>query len=171
MAPERSVIRPAGPGDAPAIAAIFNQGIGERVATFETRDQTPEGVAALLERRRVALVAELDDTVSAFAWVGSYDDAHAYYSGVGEATMYVERGARRSGVGTALIGALADAAADAGFHKLVGKAFTSNEASLAMLQACGWRQVGVHRRHGRLDGEWRDVVVVERLVGEAAEPS
>jgi phosphinothricin acetyltransferase len=51
----------------------------------------------------------------------------------------------------------------------VGKIFTSNTASIAMVLACGWREVGVHRRHGRLDGEWRDVLVVERLLGEAAD--
>jgi len=155
--------------DASAIAAIFNQGIEERVATFETHEQTPERVGELIGRRRVALVAEVDGTVAAFAWVGAYDDAHAYYSGVGEATMYVERGARRTGVGRALLEAVASAAADAGFYKLVGKVFTSNEPSIAMLRSLGWREVGVHVRHGRLDGAWKDVLVVELLVGDAAD--
>ena len=61
--------------------------------------------------------------------------------------------------------ALADRAAAAGYHKLVGKIFTSNEPSIALVKSCGWREVGVHRRHGRLDGEWKDVLVVERLLG------
>ncbi len=164
MAREAPAVRPARVGDAEAIAAVFNQGIAERVATFETREQTPERVAELLRRRRVALVAELAGTVAGFAWVGPYDDAHDYYSGVGEATMYVERSARRSGVGTTLIRALADAAAQAGYHKLVGKVFTSNQPSVELLRACGWREVGLHRRHGRLDGEWKDVIVVELLM-------
>ena len=110
-------------------------------------------------------MAELGGTVAGFAWVGSYDDEHDYYAGVGEATMYVERSARRAGVGTTLTRALADAAAHAGFHKLVGKIFTSNEPSLELLRRCGWREVGVHHRHGRLDGDWKDVIVVELLVG------
>jgi L-amino acid N-acyltransferase YncA len=168
MVPDSAAIRAAVAADAPAIAEIFNQGIADRVATFETREQTPEGVAALLEARRVALVAELGGAVAGFAWVGSYDDAHDYYAGVGEATLYVERGARRGGVGAALMRALPGAAAEAGFHKLVGKVFTSNEPSLAMLRAVGWREVGVHRRHGRLDGAWKDVIVVELLIGDAA---
>ncbi len=168
MERDAPAVRPARAGDAEAIAGVFNQGIAERVATFETHDQAPEGVAELLEARRVALVAELGGAVAGFAWVGPYDDAHEYYSGVGEATMYVERSARRSGVGRTLLRALADAAGQAGFHKLVGKVFTSNEPSLKLLRACGWREVGVHRRHGRLDGEWKDVIVVELLLGASS---
>ena len=65
--------------------------------------------------------------------------------------------------------ALAEEAERRGYHKLVGKIFTSNEPSIALVRSCGWREVGVHRRHGRLDGEWKDVLVVERLLGEALE--
>jgi L-amino acid N-acyltransferase YncA len=54
-----------------------------------------------------------------------------------------------------------------GYWKLTGKLFASNEASVALVRRCGFREVGTHLRHGRLDGEWRDVLVVERLVGEA----
>jgi phosphinothricin acetyltransferase len=102
---------------------IYDQGIAERVATFQTR-----------------------------------------IAGVGEATLYVDRAARHQGAGGALLGALADRAASCGYHKLIGKIFTSNEPSIALVKSCGWRQVGVHHRHGRLDGEWKDVLVVERLL-------
>jgi phosphinothricin acetyltransferase len=64
--------------------------------------------------------------------------------------------------------ALAAEAQDRGFYKLLGKIFTSNEASIALVHACGWRDVGVHLRHGKLDGEWKDVLVVELLLGDAA---
>jgi phosphinothricin acetyltransferase len=67
-------------------------------------------------------------------------------------------------VGLALLEGLADAARARGYHKLVGKLFTTNEASAAMLRAAGWREVGVHRRHGRLEDEWKDVSVVEKLL-------
>jgi L-amino acid N-acyltransferase YncA len=106
--------------------------------------------------------------VVAWATVGAYDDAHSYYAGIGEATLYVDRGSRRSGVGATLLDALAAEAERRGYYKLIGKIFSSNEPSLALVRSCGWREVGVHRRHGRLDGEWRDVVVVERLLGEAS---
>jgi phosphinothricin acetyltransferase len=83
---------------------------------------------------------------------------------VRESTLYVERSARRRGVGRRLLDALADAAAEGGAHKLVGKIFTSNEPSIAMVRLLGWREVGIHERHGTLDGEWKDVLVVEKLL-------
>jgi L-amino acid N-acyltransferase YncA len=67
-------------------------------------------------------------------------------------------------VGRALLEALADEAAGSGRYKLTAKIFTTNEASIALFRGCGWRDVGVHRRHGELDGEWKDVVVMERLL-------
>ena len=60
------------------------------------------------------------------------------------------------------IEAICSAAGDAGYWKITGKLFTDNEPSRALLRRAGFRDVGVHNRHGRLDGEWRDVVVVER---------
>ena len=113
------------------------------------------------------MVAEVGGRVVGWATVGTYDDAHDYYAGVGEATLYVERAARQQGVGSALLDALADRAAGRGHHKLVAKIFTSNEPSIALVKSCGWREVGVHHRHGRLDGEWKDVLVVERLLDSA----
>jgi len=76
--------------------------------------------------------------------------------------VYVSREARRAGVGRALLDAIADEAASAGRHKLVAKVFASNEPSLALFEAAGYARVGTHQRHAQLDGEWRDVVVVER---------
>ncbi|HYY74173.1 MAG TPA: arsinothricin resistance N-acetyltransferase ArsN1 family A [Solirubrobacterales bacterium] len=155
--------------DAEAIARIHNQGIAERVATFQTRTRDAAEIAARIADHALVLVAERQEGVVGWASVGPYDDSHEYYSGVGEATLYVDRGARREGVGTALLEALADEAERHGYYKLIGKIFTSNEPSIALVKSCGWREVGVHRRHGRLDGEWRDVVVVERLLGAASE--
>jgi L-amino acid N-acyltransferase YncA len=107
-------------------------------------------------------VAEVGATVVGTAWVTAYDPAHEYYAGVGEATLYVERSGRRRGIGGALLEALSAEAARRGRHKLVAKIFTSNEPSIALFGACGFRKVGVHVRHGRLDGEWKDVLVMER---------
>jgi L-amino acid N-acyltransferase YncA len=164
----RTTIRAARAGDAEAIARIFNAGVEERVATFETHPK-PEGeIAELIGSGALVLVAERNHDVVAFAKVGPYDDPSHYYSGVGEATLYVERDARRAGVGAELLNALAEEAERQGHWKLVGKIFASNEPSIALVRSCGWREVGVHRRHGRLDGEWKDVLVVERLLGEAA---
>jgi L-amino acid N-acyltransferase YncA len=163
-----AAIRSATPEDADDMARIYNQGIAERVATFETRTKSPEQLAELIENGALILVAEREGDVVAFVKVGPYDDASHYYSGIGEVTMYVDPGARRSGTGRALMEAVAIAAQERGYYKLIGKIFTSNAPSIALVKACRWQEVGVHRRHGRLDGEWKDVLVVERLLGDAA---
>jgi L-amino acid N-acyltransferase YncA len=162
-----AVIRAAAATDAARLAEIFNQGVEDRVATFETRSATAEDAAQWIAED-VVLVAENDGGVLAWARAGPYSDRHDYYEGVREATLYVERDERRLGLGHALLGALADAARADGAHKLVGKIFTSNEASIALVRGLGWREVGVHRRHGSLDGEWKDVLVVERLLDSPA---
>jgi phosphinothricin acetyltransferase len=170
-------IRAAQPADAARVAEIFNQSIEDRVATFETRTATPEDAARWIGDD-VVIVAEASPAaatslaagkVLAWARASPYSDRHHYYDGVREATLYVDRCARRSGIGHALLDALAGAASGDGAHKLVGKIFTSNEPSIALVKGLGWTEVGVHKRHGRLDGEWKDVLVVERLLVEDAE--
>jgi L-amino acid N-acyltransferase YncA len=162
------VIRPAEPGDAEAVAAIYNRGIAERQATFETRARRLHDVAAWLDEGRPFLVATGDDgTVLGFARVSPYSVRKAY-AGVGEHGVYVAVEARGRGVGKALLEALAEAAEAAGYHKLTSRVFTTNAASLALHRSAGFTEVGIQRRHGRLDGEWKDTVLVERLLGEAA---
>jgi L-amino acid N-acyltransferase YncA len=162
------VIRPAQAGDAEAVAAIYNHGIAERQATFETRARRLHDVAAWLDEGRPFLVATDDDgEVLGFARVSPYSVRKAY-AGVGEHGVYVAPEARGRGVGKALLEALAEAAEAAGYHKLTSRVFTTNAASLALHRSAGFTEVGIQRRHGRLDGEWKDTVLVERLLGEAA---
>jgi L-amino acid N-acyltransferase YncA len=138
------------------------------VATFETVPKTEAEVGELIASGAIVLVAELEGEVAGFVKVEPYDDPHDYYAGIGEATLYVERDARGTGVGTSLMLELARVAEQRGLHKLIGKIFSSNRASIALVERCGWRRVGLHRRHGRLEGEWKDVVLVELLLGPAA---
>jgi phosphinothricin acetyltransferase len=162
------LIRPAEPGDIEAVTAIYNHGIAERQATFETRAREPQEVAAWLEEGRPFLVASDDDgTVLGFARVAPYSVRTAY-AGVGEHAVYVALEARGRGVGLALLQALATAAEAGGYYKLTSRVFTTNAASLALHRAAGFTEVGIQRRHGRLDGHWKDTVLVERLLGEAA---
>lgn len=156
-------IRPAEGADAARVAEIFNQGVEDRVATFETRPAGPDDAARWIDQDLV-VVGEREGMVLGWAKASPYAGRHHYYDGVREATLYVEPGARRTGIGRELLEALADAAAGDGAHKLVGKIFTSNEPSIAMVGRFGWREVGVHERHGTLDGEWKDVLVVEKLL-------
>jgi L-amino acid N-acyltransferase YncA len=160
-------IRPATRADAPAVTAIYNEGIAGREATFETRPREPDEIAAWLEEDGLLLAAVAGERVLGWARVTPYSD-RCVYSGVGEYAVYVADAARGRGVGRALLEALCREAEARGHHKLVGRMFASNRASRALARAAGFREVGVERRHGRLDGEWRDCVPVERLLGEAA---
>jgi phosphinothricin acetyltransferase len=90
------------------------------------------------------------------------------YEGVGEHGVYVARAARGRGLGVLLLRALCSAAEEAGLYKLTSRVFADNGASRAAHVAAGFEEVGIQRRHGRLDGEWKDCVLVERLLGEAA---
>jgi phosphinothricin acetyltransferase len=164
-------IRLATPADAGAIAAIHNEGIEERIATFETEPRTTAQVAAqLVDRgdRFPTVVVEHDGEVVAWASAGPYR-ARGAYAGVAEHSVYTARRARGTGAGRAALDELARVYEARGFWKLVSRIFPENRASLALHERAGFRVVGVYRRHGRLEGRWRDCVIVERLLGEAAD--
>jgi L-amino acid N-acyltransferase YncA len=159
------VIRPARAADAQAIAEIYNEGIATRLATFETEPREASDVEAWLAagERLPVLVAAEDEEVLGWARILAYSE-RPVYAGVGEVSVYVTERARGRGLGTALLEELQDAGRELGYWKLLGKLFTANAASAGMVRRCGWREVGMHHRHGRLDGEWRDVLVVERVL-------
>jgi phosphinothricin acetyltransferase len=167
--PNELSTRFATPGDAAAIAAIYNEGIADRIATFETEPRTAEQIAAQLVAKGdgfPTLVVEHDGRVVAWAGAGPYR-ARPAYAGVAEHSVYVARSARGQGVGRVVLDALCRAYAERGFWKIVSRIFPENAASLALHERCGFRIVGMYKRHGKLEGEWRDCVIVERLLGEA----
>jgi phosphinothricin acetyltransferase len=156
--------RDAAADDAAAIARIYNEGIDDRVATFETRHRTAEDVVQWFDGRHpVVVVADDDGEVIAFAATSTYRPRDCY-AGIAEFSVYAARAARGRGAGRMAMEALFAAARDAGFWKLVSRVFVENTASRALLRAVGFREVGVYERHGKLDGEWRDVVIVEKLL-------
>jgi len=158
-------VRPAGPADAEAIARIYNEGIADRVATFETRLRTAVEVRAWFDGVHPCIVVEAAGEVIAFGATSSYRPRDCY-AGIAEASLYVARTARHRGVGRVAMRALIDAARAAGFWKLLSRIFVENEASRALCRKMGFREVGIYERHGKLDGVWRDVVIVERLLPE-----
>ena len=166
-----TTVRLAIPADAEAIAEIYNQGIADRIATFETAPRTPAQIEAQLRdkgERYPTVVAERAGRIVAFAGAGPYR-SRPCYDGVAEHSVYVDRAARGSGAGYAALVGLIEAYAARGFWKLLSRIFPENTASLALHERAGFRTVGVYRRHARLDGEWRDTVIVERLIGAATE--
>jgi phosphinothricin acetyltransferase len=170
-APPDLRVRLATPADAAAIAAIYNEGIEDRVATFETAPRSPQDIEAQLAQkggRYPTIVVERAGRIVAWAGAGAYR-ARAAYAGVAEHSVYVARDARGIGAGRVALEALAAEYAARGFWKLLSRIFPENTASLALHERVGFRVVGVYRRHGQLDGEWRDCVIVEKLLGRAAQ--
>jgi len=164
------LVRPARDADAADIARIYNQGIAERLATFETEPRSAERIALTLAERAdryPTVVVERDGRVVAWAGASEYRPRDCY-AGIAEFSVYVDRAARGTGAGTSAMRGLIAACEARGFWKLVSRVFPENEASRKLLATLGFREVGVYERHAKLDGEWRDVVIVEKRIGPAA---
>jgi len=155
--------RAATPEDAEAIARIYNEGIEDRVATFETRLRTTQDINGWFDGVHPVIVVEDGGGIVAFAATSAYRP-RACYAGIAETSVYVSRSHRRRGAGEVALKALMDAARKAGFWKLLSRIFPENVASRRLVGKLGFREVGVYERHGKLDGRWRDVVIVECLL-------
>jgi phosphinothricin acetyltransferase len=166
MAATAVELRDLRPGDWPEVAAIYAAGIAGRNSTFETEVPTWEDWDAghLHDARLVALE---DGRVVGWAALSPVSD-RCCYRGVAENSIYVAPDAQGRGIGRALLERLIGEAEAAGIWTIQTGIFPENVASLELHTRCGFRVVGVRERLGVLDGEWRDVVFLERrsaLVG------
>jgi L-amino acid N-acyltransferase YncA len=155
-------VRRARVADAAAIAAIYNQGIEDRVGTFETKLRTAAMISSWFDDIHPIVVVEQDDEIIAFASTSTYRE-RACYARIAEFSVYVRRDWRRRGAGRLALSYLMRESEAAGFWKLVSRIFVENTASRGLMHRLGFREVGVYEKHGQLDGVWRDVVVVEYL--------
>jgi L-amino acid N-acyltransferase YncA len=156
----RVAIRRLGPGDWPQVASIYAAGIATRNATFETEVPSfEEWDAAHLPAHR--FVATDGDRVVGWVALTGYSD-RCCYNGVADLSVYVDPTAQGRGVGRALLEHLVDDTEGSGIWTLQAGVFPENTASLALHRRCGFRVVGTRERIGRLDGVWRDVVLLER---------
>ena len=159
------VARAASLEDAERIAQIYNEGIEDRVGTFETRLRSAADIRAWFDGLHPIVVVEDAGAVLAFASTSSYRTRECY-AGIAEFSVYVARNGRGRGAGRVAMQALIAAAGRAGFWKLLSRIFIENTASRGLMQSVGFREVGIYEKHGRLDGQWKDVVIVERLLPE-----
>jgi L-amino acid N-acyltransferase YncA len=161
-----TTFRPAKIDDLDGIVAAYNAGIQDRVATFETEPRRTDDLFGWIEDGQPLIVADRDGRVLGWARAGAYSDRCVYQS-VGEHAVYVNPDARGEGLGRRLLTELCAESERRGLYKLTSRIFTDNLASRAAHRAAGFEEVGIQRRHGKLDGQWKDCVLVERLLGEA----
>ena len=165
---DRLTIRPAENRDLKSVVEIYNVGIAERVATFETEPRTIEDISGWVDDGQPFIVAIDNERVVGWARAGGYSD-RCVYRGVGEHAVYVDPTARGRGLGRTLLTELSAESERRGLYKLTSRVFADNEPSRAAHRAAGFEEVGIQRRHGKLDGQWKDCVLVERLLGPAAD--
>ena len=162
-----TAIRDASAADAEAICIIYNQGIEDRLATLETEPRTPAERAAWLlargPRHPVIVACEGGGRVVGWGSLNSFNP-RPVYDHVADFSVYVERGWRGRGVGRALLDALVERARALEYHKLALAAFPNNGAGMRLYEQAGFRQVGVYKEQGRVDGRWVDIVVMEKLL-------
>jgi L-amino acid N-acyltransferase YncA len=160
--------RPASPDDAAILAQIYNEGIEDRVGTFETRLRSEVDVREWFDGvHPIVVVEDRSDGqgVVAFASTSTYRPRECY-AGIADFSVYVARSWRGRGAGRIAMHALIAACGPAGIWKLVSRVFVENTASRSLLSSVGFREVGTYRNHAKLDGRWRDAVIVERLIPE-----
>jgi L-amino acid N-acyltransferase YncA len=175
----RATIRAARAADAEAIAIIHNHGIEDRQATLDTTLRTPADALGWLEGhgpRHPVFVAE--EVAETSAWSGRQTapgsivgwaslnrfNPRPVYDAVADFSVYVHRAWRGHGVGRQLLSHLILAARAIGYHKMVLAALACNRAGLALYLGAGFTRVGVYREHGQLDGQWVDVMIMEKIL-------
>jgi L-amino acid N-acyltransferase YncA len=147
--------------DWPAVRTIFEEGIATGQATFETEAPSREEWDGA---HFGGLVAEEGGEVVGWAALSPYSSRPAY-AGVAEESVYVAARARGRGVGRELLEALIERSEQAGIWTLQAGIFPENRPSVTLHLSCGFRLVGVRERLGRMDGQWRDVLLLERRSG------
>ena len=149
----------------PEVEAIYAAGIATGHATFESEPPTWEHFdgAKLPDQRFVALGGD-----KVLGWVAaSMISERCVYAGVVEHSVYVDPGAQGRGIGRQLLDALITSTEAAGIWTIQSGIFPENTASLSLHEAAGFEVVGTRRRigrmaHGPLEGQWRDVIFIER---------
>jgi len=148
------------PEDWPKVRAIYLEGIATGQATFETEAPSwPQWDDAHLQFAR--LVARADGDVLGWAAL-SRVSARRAYEGVAEVSVYVSARHRGKGIGRSLLEALVHEAEQNGIWTLQAVMFPENAASVSLHRRCGFREVGRRQRISKLNGVWRDTVLLER---------
>lgn len=144
----------------PAVARIYEQGIATGNATFETKAPAWEvwDKAHLSAGRTVAMAGNIVAGWAALSAVSG----RCIYSGVAEVSVYVHQDFKGAGIGSMLLNMLIKTAEANGIWTLQAGILRENQASLALHHKCGFREIGYREKIGKLNGEWRDVILLEK---------
>ncbi len=156
-------IRAAQPSDVTRVTEIYNQGIADRIATFETEPRNSTDILGWFDPKYPFLVAERNNVVQGFIRASSYRSRECY-AGIAEYSVYVARDLQGQRIGDALLTAFLPALTAAGFWKVLSRIFPENTASRKLCARHHFREVGIYQKHAMLDGIWRDCVIVEKIL-------
>ncbi|NNV02834.1 MAG: GNAT family N-acetyltransferase [Brevibacillus sp.] len=159
-------IRAASAADLESILTIYNQGIADRIATLESEEKDYTYIKKWFDEhqgRYAVLVAEMNGAVIGWASLNRYSNRCAY-DGVADLSIYIERSYRGKGVGKVLLNRLEEVARVQKFHKIVLFTFPFNGLGQGLYRKCGYRVVGVFHNQGILDGNFVDVMAMEKIL-------
>ncbi|PAK42072.1 MULTISPECIES: arsinothricin resistance N-acetyltransferase ArsN1 family A [Peribacillus] len=160
------IIREAIEADLDSIKDIYNQGIEDRIATLETetKDQAyMEEWFAEHNGRYKLIVAEQDGEIVGWSSLNQYNSRKAY-KGVADLSVYISRNHRGKGIGGLLLQSIEEHAKENDFNKIVLFTFPFNQIGQGLYRKQGFREVGVFKNQGFMDGEYVDVMAMEKLL-------
>jgi L-amino acid N-acyltransferase YncA len=166
MSMENSVIRFANLEDIEQILSIYNEGISDRIATLETTIKDMNYMTDWFNKhtdRYKIVVSEHNGEVLGYASLNSYSQRDVY-RGVADLSIYIKREFRGKGIGGKLLTEIETQAKENDFHKIVLFTFPFNELGQGLYRKKGYREVGVFHNQGMLDGEYVDVMAMEKLL-------
>jgi len=152
--------------DINSILEIYNQGIEDRIATLETDTKDYAYMKDWLDKhngRYNVIVAEQEGKIVGWASLNQYNNRSAY-DGVADISVYISREYRGRGIGKRLLSELENIAKENGFHKMVLFTFPFNQLGQGLYKKMGFREVGVFKNQGILDGNFVDVMAMEKLL-------
>ena len=161
-------IRRAIEDDAASLCEIFNEAVQDQLETFDSDprsvdDQRLQVTAAELDPKHPIVVADVRNWIAGWVALAPYDNRIAL-DDIGEVFIYVRRSFRNYGVGRQLMRAIQEEAGKLGYRKLIGRILAANQDGLLLCRATGWREVGRHSAHARLNDGLHDVMMVEYLI-------
>jgi phosphinothricin acetyltransferase len=161
------IIRDAIQSDIEEILGIYNEGIMDRVATLEINEKDRLYMTDWFNQhqgRYKVIVADLHEKVVGWASLNPYNSRKAY-EGVADLSIYIKRESRGKGIGGKLLSSIQQKAIESQFHKIVLFTFPFNQLGQGLYRKQGFREVGIFQRQGKLDGNYVDVMAMEKLLG------